>query len=248
RRHCFDAIESNFEGLSDIFICLFTEADVAVADLEKAEIRSRRQRVSCFRDLGKGSRRKHPAAYGPKEARAGPCHAVEKAAAIDSVVFVVVRNVIGHNIGFWFGCLEGCLTPVFTGSAGFYSRNPSDQSASRGNFPQFLLCGCYFRRLSLQKRRAQALAHSAAFELVKYGQSPTYSLCAASAALARELISCRNCGGCPVNSPSAMKLLIAPRASSCPGPVGRMIAQAGRLERMNLHGSGMIRLACNVSG
>src|SRR5262249_15803106 len=93
------------------------------------------------------------AAYGPKEARAGPCHAVEKAAAIDSVVFVVVRNVIGHNIGFSFGCLEGCLTPVFTGSAGFYSRNLSDQSASPANFPQFLLGGCYFRRLSLQKRR-----------------------------------------------------------------------------------------------
>src|SRR5204863_7380973 len=105
-----------------------------------------------------------------------------------------------------------------------------------------------FRRLSLHKRRAQALAHSAAFELTKYGQSPTYSLCAASAAAARELISCRNCGGCPVNSPSAMKLLIAPVASSCPGPVGRMIAHAGRLGLMNWQGSGMIRLDCNVSG
>jgi hypothetical protein len=47
-----------------------------------------------------------------------------------------------------------------------------------------------FRRLPLQKRRAQASAHSAAFEFAKYGQSPSYSLSAASAALARELISC----------------------------------------------------------
>src|SRR6266568_3228323 len=99
-RHRIDAIESNLERLRHIFVCVFAETDVTVADLKKAEIRSRRQRVSCFRDLGKGSRRKHPAAYGPKEARAGPCHAVEKAAAIDSVVVVVVRNVIGHNIGF----------------------------------------------------------------------------------------------------------------------------------------------------
>ena len=41
------------------------------------------------------------AAYGPKQARAGPDQAVEKAVAIDSVVFVVVRNVVGHNIGSW---------------------------------------------------------------------------------------------------------------------------------------------------
>ena len=45
-----------------------------------------------------------------------------------------------------------------------------------------------------------------------------------------------------------MKLFITPVASSCPGPVGRMIEQAGKLRRMNSHGSGMIKLACNVSG
>src|SRR5437762_3800656 len=39
------------------------------------------------------------AAYGPN--RPSPGHAVEKAAAIDSVVLVIVRNVIGHNIGSW---------------------------------------------------------------------------------------------------------------------------------------------------
>src|SRR6266404_1326523 len=55
--HRIDAIESNLEGLRHILVCLFAEADVTVADLQKAEIRSRRQRVSCFRDLGKGSRR-----------------------------------------------------------------------------------------------------------------------------------------------------------------------------------------------
>ena len=44
-----------------------------------------------------------PPLIGPKQAGAGPSHALKKAAAIDPVVFVVVRNVIGHNIGFWFG-------------------------------------------------------------------------------------------------------------------------------------------------
>src|SRR5260370_2928138 len=92
--HRVDAIESNLEGLRHIFVCVFAETDVTVADLKKAEIRSRRQRVSCFRDLGKGSRRKHPAPYGPKETPAGPCHAVQKAAANDSAVFMVLRPLI----------------------------------------------------------------------------------------------------------------------------------------------------------
>jgi hypothetical protein len=45
-----------------------------------------------------------------------------------------------------------------------------------------------------------------------------------------------------------MKLLIAPVASNCPGPLGRMIAQGGKFGLMNSHGSGMIKFACNVSG
>jgi hypothetical protein len=43
-----------------------------------------------------------------------------------------------------------------------------DQIASGGNSPRFLLCGCFFRRLSLQKCRAQAYGPSAAFEVAKY--------------------------------------------------------------------------------
>jgi hypothetical protein len=42
-----------------------------------------------------------------------------------------------------------------------------DQIASRGNSPQFLVCGCCFRRLSLQKCRAQAFGPGAAFEVAK---------------------------------------------------------------------------------
>jgi hypothetical protein len=45
--------------------------------------------------------------------------------------------------------------------------------------------------LSLQKRRAQVSAWSAAFEFAKFGQAPT-SLSAASAALARELSNWKN--------------------------------------------------------
>src|SRR6266478_9525736 len=51
RRHGVDAIERNLERRSDILVSLFTEADMAVTDLEKAEIRSRWQRVPRLRDF-----------------------------------------------------------------------------------------------------------------------------------------------------------------------------------------------------
>src|SRR6266403_5218858 len=96
--HRVDAIESNLERLRHIFVCLFAKADVTIANLEKAKVRCCRQRASRLRDFSKGSRRQHPAAYGPKQAGPGPCHALEKAAAINSVVFVIVRNVVWHNL------------------------------------------------------------------------------------------------------------------------------------------------------
>src|SRR6266436_4460071 len=135
---------------------------MAIADLEKAKIRSRRQRASCFRNFSKGSRCKHPAAYGPKQPRAGPCHALEKAAAIDSVVFVIVRNVIWHN-----------LVPKLASKVSFHLFLPIRREfipeiirigPAPVIFRNFLLCGCCFSKPVLKKRRAQASAHSAAFE------------------------------------------------------------------------------------
>ena len=130
--------------LRHILVGLFAKTDVAVADLEKAEIRSRWQRVSGLRDLGEGFRRKNPAADGPKQARAGPSHALKKAAAIDSVVFVVVRDIIGHNIGFWFRLFFDRLpyTCRLLIPRRFYSRIFSVRAAIRGHFPLFLLLVC----------------------------------------------------------------------------------------------------------
>src|SRR5437763_11354189 len=97
--HRIDAIERNLERLRHIFVCLFAEADVTVANLEKAKVRSRRQRASSLRNLSKGFRRENAAADCPKQAGAGPSHALQKSAAINPVVFVVVRNVVGHMFG-----------------------------------------------------------------------------------------------------------------------------------------------------
>ena len=97
-RHRVDAIESDPERLCDIFVCLFAESDVAVADLEEGKISRGRQGASCFCDLGESARCEDAAGYRPKQAGPSPGHAMKEAAAIDPVMFVVVRNVIGHNL------------------------------------------------------------------------------------------------------------------------------------------------------
>ncbi len=97
-RHGVDAIKGNLERLGHILVGVFAEPDMTVADLQKAEVGSCRQRVSGLCNLGEGFRYEHAATDRPKQAGAGPSHALKKAAAINPVVFVVVRNVIGHNI------------------------------------------------------------------------------------------------------------------------------------------------------
>ena len=106
------------------------------------------------------------AAYGPKQARAGPDQAVEKAVAIDSVVFVVVRNVVGHNIGSWvvFG-----FTWQVASHLSLLIRLDfiPDILRIRARAAVIFRNSCFavaaFRPWSLQKRRARASANSAAF-------------------------------------------------------------------------------------
>src|SRR5713101_1075729 len=66
RRHRVDSIEGGFEGRGHIFVRLFTEPDMTVANLQKAEIGSCRQRVSGLRDLGEGFRYEYAATDRPK--------------------------------------------------------------------------------------------------------------------------------------------------------------------------------------
>ena len=47
-RHRVDAIESNFECLGDILVRRLVEADMAIADLQKAEISSRSKDDPAF--------------------------------------------------------------------------------------------------------------------------------------------------------------------------------------------------------
>src|ERR1700757_3357804 len=53
-RHRVDAIESNFECLGNILVRRFVKPDMAIADLQKAEISGRRQRRSSLCNFGEG--------------------------------------------------------------------------------------------------------------------------------------------------------------------------------------------------
>ena len=152
RRHRVDAVECNLKRFGHIFVRVFAEADMTVADLQKAQISGGRQRISGLGDLRQGLRYEDAATDRPKHAGAGPCHAFEKAAAIDSVVFVVVRNVIRHNFLFGFGLQVASICLYRFGWILFRESSVSEQD--RGNLLQFLLCGCYFSAITFAKNAA----------------------------------------------------------------------------------------------
>src|SRR6185437_2130627 len=52
-RHRVDAVESNFESLGNILVRRFVKPDVAIADLQKAKVGSRKWRPS-LRNFSKG--------------------------------------------------------------------------------------------------------------------------------------------------------------------------------------------------
>src|SRR5437870_9202641 len=98
-RHRVYAIESNFKSRRDILIRVLVKADMAVANLQKAKVGSW-QRLAGLRNLCQSFRREYAAADRPKQAGAGPSHALQKAAAINAIVLVIVRNVVGHRFFF----------------------------------------------------------------------------------------------------------------------------------------------------
>src|SRR4029077_5379791 len=101
--------------------------------------------------------------------------------AIDPVVFVVVRDIIGHSVGFWFGlffdwlayiCVYLLRPILFPGSfvVSWQSRILVPLLPT-SRFALGLL-----RRLSLLKRRAPAYALCAAFETGKLPTVPVFSI------------------------------------------------------------------------
>src|SRR5262249_10229587 len=68
----------------DVLVRLLAEADMAVADLNKAEIRAGAYAVGIGR-LAEALRAQNASRHRPKHSRAGPGHAFEEPATVDAV-------------------------------------------------------------------------------------------------------------------------------------------------------------------
>src|SRR5262249_38055719 len=109
-----DLVDRGLESGGDIGVGGLVEAHVAVADLHKAEIALR----LLFADRGKPAQAvglQHTAVDHAQGPGSGPGHALEKTAAINAVMVVIVQNliflVVVHAV------------PPFTG-AGFFQHAP----------------------------------------------------------------------------------------------------------------------------
>ena len=74
--------------------CLI-EADMAIADLNEAEIPCEVPYL-LLQHIAQGIRFQNAALQKTKSARAGPGHAFQKSATIDAVVVVILFNVLSH--------------------------------------------------------------------------------------------------------------------------------------------------------
>jgi hypothetical protein len=90
-RQCVDLFDGCLESGADIRVGGLVEAHMAVADLDEAQFARRRHRM-----LAEGLRRQHAAADGPDHACSGPGHALQEAAAINTVVVTIVNDFLGQ--------------------------------------------------------------------------------------------------------------------------------------------------------
>ncbi len=80
-----DLVDGQLEGAGDVLIGGLVEADVAVADLDEAELRCAfRHRLLAAR-RSEELRGGHASGNGPYQAGSGPGHAAEKVATVDAV-------------------------------------------------------------------------------------------------------------------------------------------------------------------
>src|SRR5258708_2894040 len=114
RRQGIDLVDSRLKGGSHVRIGRLVEPHVAVADLNEAEVSLR----LFFSDLGKTAEaiRLHDSAVDHAQGpRAGPGHALQKPSAVDSIIVVVMQNLI------FVPLTHGFPPSMRTNSARFYS-------------------------------------------------------------------------------------------------------------------------------
>ena len=98
---------ASLQCAGDILVCGLVEADVAVADLDEAEIRRVfRWPRRCRATSGEESRGGHAACHGPYQAGSGPGHAAEEFAAVDAVIPGVCFVAVGAGFKLFVTVIE----------------------------------------------------------------------------------------------------------------------------------------------
>ena len=87
-RQRIDLVDGNLQGGGHIRVGRLVESNVAIADLDEAEIGAFDGFVAEI--LGEGLRDWNPAGHSPDESGAGPSHALEKSSTIHAVVVEVL--------------------------------------------------------------------------------------------------------------------------------------------------------------
>src|SRR5713101_3993387 len=87
-----DFIDRRLQSRSDIRICWLVKADVAVADLDKAEVPAFAGILTVA--FGECPRYRDATAHGPDKACPRPCHALQEPATINAVVVEVLQLLI----------------------------------------------------------------------------------------------------------------------------------------------------------
>src|SRR5271155_2822030 len=112
-RHGIDFVDRRLQSSGDVRIGWFVKPDVAVADLDKAEVRA-------FAGIFVGTLAtafcespgyRNATTHGPDEARARPCHALQESAAINSIVVEVLQILI-DKIYLFVGHLSSVICDV----------------------------------------------------------------------------------------------------------------------------------------
>src|SRR5579871_1135894 len=98
----------------DILIRIFSEPDVAVADLHETQIGFHVMIVQILPETGGGQ---DPAAHGPEHPRSDPGHALEKSPPVDAVAFVVMIIAHLNFLSFVWRCYAKVIPEVAEGNS-----------------------------------------------------------------------------------------------------------------------------------
>src|SRR5262249_27723506 len=152
-----DLVNRDLQRRGDIRVRRLIKTDVAVADLDEAEIAAHR---ILLRTFGEHARDWDPSAQGPNQAGSRPRHTLQKPAAVDSIIVEILQPLI-DEVMFLVCHFSSVLLPseLITGWASRYSKQSQGQRTAneKGGLRRGRLFG-----MGLVKKRTSPAAQSLA--------------------------------------------------------------------------------------